>query len=167
MAIIACLDCDKEISDSAPACPNCGRPSSGSPTPSIASSFGSHPVRPVGFLLGLGIVIFPIIFAWFTLTKGRSKKSKVIAFGYLVLLTLFVSMQGGTTKSLTTSTNSSESQMASVVAPEEGQVIQNTKKTIRDPVATLREASEPLPVVAIKHDVTIPDIQPVKSLGKN
>lgn len=43
--------------------------------------------RKVGIWLGLGIFFLPIIFCWFTLRKGYSKKSKVIAFIWLILLT--------------------------------------------------------------------------------
>ncbi|MCL5036755.1 MAG: hypothetical protein M1269_06495 [Chloroflexi bacterium] len=33
MALIKCPDCSKEISDQAPACPNCGRPKNAFPVP--------------------------------------------------------------------------------------------------------------------------------------
>jgi hypothetical protein len=32
MALIVCPDCRKEISEKAPACPNCGRPMTSTPT---------------------------------------------------------------------------------------------------------------------------------------
>lgn len=41
--------------------------------------------RKVSTLLGLGILLFPAIFAWFTLRKGHSGLSKVIAFGWLIV----------------------------------------------------------------------------------
>ena len=48
--------------------------------------------RTVGFLLGLGILFFPIIFVWFLLRKGHSVLSRVIGFGWLALcVLLFVS----------------------------------------------------------------------------
>jgi len=40
--------------------------------------------RKVGILLGLGIFLFPIIFVWFTLRKGHSKKARVLSFGWLI-----------------------------------------------------------------------------------
>lgn len=46
------------------------------------------PVRKVGFLLGLGIFVFPIIFAWFTLRQGYRTRARVIAFVWLVLVVL-------------------------------------------------------------------------------
>ena len=33
MALVKCADCGKEISDQAPACPHCGRPTAGPPRP--------------------------------------------------------------------------------------------------------------------------------------
>ena len=32
--------------------------------------------KPVGVLLGIGIFLVPIVFAWFTLQKGRSTLSQ-------------------------------------------------------------------------------------------
>jgi len=43
------------------------------------------PTRKVGILLGIGIFVFPLIFAWFTLRKGHSTSSRVVAFVWLVL----------------------------------------------------------------------------------
>lgn len=44
--------------------------------------------RSIGFLLGLGIFLMPIIFAWFTLRSGYSKKAKIIAFLWLFLTSI-------------------------------------------------------------------------------
>ena len=65
-----CPDCNTELSDKAEKCIKCGRP--------IKKS--------VGFLLGLGIFLFPLIFAWFTLRKGYSVLAKVISFLWLLLI---------------------------------------------------------------------------------
>ncbi|MDO4896145.1 MAG: DUF4236 domain-containing protein [Moraxella sp.] len=46
--------------------------------------------RPVGFLLGFGIFILPIIFAWFTLRQGHTTRARVISFAWLILV-LFLS----------------------------------------------------------------------------
>lgn len=70
MPMINCPDCSKEMSDSAPTCPNCGRP----------NTSASTQVRPVGILLGIGIFLIPLIFSWFTLRKGHTTKAKVISF---------------------------------------------------------------------------------------
>lgn len=69
MAMITCPDCNNEMSDQASNCPKCGKPAK----------------RSVGFLLGLGIFLLPIIFVWFTLRKGHSTLARVISFGYLAL----------------------------------------------------------------------------------
>lgn len=46
--------------------------------------------RPVGFLLGLGIFLLPLIFAWFTLRQGHTTRARVISFVWLILV-LFLS----------------------------------------------------------------------------
>lgn len=46
--------------------------------------------RKVSFLLGLGIFLIPLIFAWFTLRQGYSTMAKVISFGWLVLSLIMV-----------------------------------------------------------------------------
>ncbi|MGB5109660.1 MAG: hypothetical protein WBO07_07805 [Formosimonas sp.] len=60
--------------------------------------------KPVGVLLGIGIFLVPIVFAWFTLQKGRSTLSKVLAFGWLII-GLFVALSGGNTASTSTTTS--------------------------------------------------------------
>ncbi|NWB92317.1 OB-fold protein [Pseudomonas agarici] len=46
--------------------------------------------RQVGFLLGIGILLFPLIFAWFLLRKGHSTLSRVLGFGLLILVLLII-----------------------------------------------------------------------------
>jgi len=46
------------------------------------------PEREVGVWLGIGIFLFPIIFSWFTLRKGHSTLSRVVALGYLGVIFL-------------------------------------------------------------------------------
>ncbi|MCF8118803.1 MAG: hypothetical protein K9L83_01210 [Deltaproteobacteria bacterium] len=70
MPMIKCPDCNSEMSSEASNCPKCGKPN-----PEAKSS-----VRPVGFLLGIGIFFMPLIFSWFTLRKGHTTKAKVISF---------------------------------------------------------------------------------------
>lgn len=41
------------------------------------------PTRKVGILLGIGIFLLPIIFAWFTLRRGHSTLSRIVAFVWL------------------------------------------------------------------------------------
>lgn len=40
---------------------------------------------PVSFLLGVGILFLPFIFAWFTLRKGHTTGAKIISFLWMVL----------------------------------------------------------------------------------
>jgi hypothetical protein len=46
--------------------------------------------RVVGFPLGVGIFLLPVIFVWFTLRDGYSTTARVISFGWLALLLIFV-----------------------------------------------------------------------------
>ena len=105
MPMIACPDCLKEMSDSAPACPSCGKPNKNAPVE-----------RSVGILLGLGIFLIPIIFAWFTLRKGHTTKAKIISFLWL-LLTFFAFMGSQDGARLKNSANVSSP--APISAPEE------------------------------------------------
>lgn len=85
MALINCIECDRIASDQAAACPHCGAPiakqsASGNVQHSVQA------VRSVGFWLGLGIFLFPIIFVWFLLRQGHSTTSRVIGFAWLALV---------------------------------------------------------------------------------
>lgn len=79
MALITCPDCGKGFSDLAPACPGCGRPNAGAPVPT----------QRVGCALSLGIFLFPLIFAWFTLQKGYTHGARLVAFLWLAVSSLF------------------------------------------------------------------------------
>lgn len=79
MPIINCPDCSKEMSDAAPLCPNCGRPN-----PSVKPAEPTE--RKVSLLLGLGILLLPVIFTWFTLRKGHSMMARALSFAWLFLL---------------------------------------------------------------------------------
>jgi hypothetical protein len=39
--------------------------------------------RPLGAWLVIGIIIVPVIFAWFTLRRGHSNSTRLAAFAYL------------------------------------------------------------------------------------
>jgi hypothetical protein len=42
--------------------------------------------RKVGFLLGVGIVFLPFVFAWFTLAKGHSLLSRLVSFLWMTIV---------------------------------------------------------------------------------
>ncbi|WP_296268431.1 OB-fold protein [Pseudomonas sp. UBA6562] len=71
--------------------------------------------RPVGFLLGLGILFIPVIFVWFLLRKGHSTLARIVGFGWLVLC-LFAVFSGESERQVdkTTSTESTASSAAPV-----------------------------------------------------
>ncbi len=77
MSLVACLDCGRQVSDQAPACPNCGRPirlSSGDPAPpgpqQAVSAWRVKQTKSMGvgclvqvlsLLLGVGLLfVFPL-----------------------------------------------------------------------------------------------------------
>lgn len=115
MALINCSECDRIASDQAVACPHCG-----APIAKQAAAVQMHPAqamsRNVGFWLGVGIFLFPIIFVWFLLRQGHSTTSRIVGFAWLALM--LVAMASGerpSGKAVTPSTN--PSQPAKVVAP--------------------------------------------------
>lgn len=69
--------------------------------------------RKVSILLGIGILIVPIIFSWFTLRKGYSNIVRVISFCWLIFVMFFVyfphNKTTNTNKSHTTESTYSES----------------------------------------------------------
>gem|GEM_PF-3877488 len=65
MAMLISPDCNNRKSDAEPYCPNCGSLKAGK--------------RKAGCLLGIGILILPFIFAWFTLRKDYPIKLKIIS----------------------------------------------------------------------------------------
>jgi hypothetical protein len=99
MPMITCSDCNNQISDSAPACPNCGKPNSVEPLQPAAQN------KSVSILLGLGIFLLPIVFAWVTLKKGYSPLVKVVSFVWLALFIIPMASNNsgsGTTTSVST-----------------------------------------------------------------
>lgn len=92
MALINCGECERMASDQAAACPHCGAPIAGYPTaaPTVADS-GAN--RRVGFALGAGVFLLPIVFVWFLLRQGHSSLSRVLGFAWLAVGLLFVFTQ--------------------------------------------------------------------------
>lgn len=87
MALINCGECDRMASDQAAACPHCGAPVA-KQSALCQVQHSVQAVRSVGFWLGVGIFLFPIIFVWFLLRQGHGTTSRVIGFAWLVLVTV-------------------------------------------------------------------------------
>lgn len=117
MALITCNECDRMASDQAAACPHCG-----APIARLAATAQAQRVlvvnRSVGFWLGLGIFLVPVVFVWFLLRQGHSTTSRVIGFGWLALMLVAMASRDGSS-SKPASSSSSQSQPAKVAAPVE------------------------------------------------
>ncbi|PLV14424.1 hypothetical protein CXG53_23775 [Pseudomonas guariconensis] len=114
MALINCSECDRMASDQAAACPHCGAPIAKQaatvqmqPAPAIS--------RSVGFWLGVGIFLFPVVFVWFLLRQGHSTTSRLIGFAWLAVM--LVAMASGDRPSDKADTATTQSQPAKVAAP--------------------------------------------------
>lgn len=71
--------------------------------------------RKVGFMLGLGIFFLPIVFAWFLLRDGHTKRARIIGFVWLALACLVAinrSNEAPQTESTTSNTTSAETDSA-------------------------------------------------------
>jgi hypothetical protein len=86
MPMITCPDCSSEMSDTAPTCPKCGRPN---------SAAAVAPTKSVGILLGIGIVLFPMIFSFLTLRTGHSTKARALSFTWLAFALVVAAAQNG------------------------------------------------------------------------
>lgn len=98
MALIECKECGKQISDQAQFCPDCGAPVGwvAQPQPQLNSmrpQAAAAPVRNVGFLLGLGIFLMPLVFVWFLLRQGHSTIARVVGFAWFAFGLLFAFSQ--------------------------------------------------------------------------
>ena len=77
--------------------------------------------RKVSILLGIGIFLFPLIFAWFTLRAGHTTLSRVVSFVWLALSLIIVfSTPSNDTNYAENSANQSEP--AALISNEEQQV---------------------------------------------
>jgi len=115
MALINCGECDRMASDQAVACPHCG-----APIAKQTATVQMHPAqamsRNVGFWLGVGIFLFPVIFVWFLLRQGHSTTSRVIGFAWFAVMV--VGMASGERQSSKAVAHvANQSQPARVAAP--------------------------------------------------
>lgn len=113
MALVTCPECKKQVSDQAAACPGCGRPLalSGAAGAVIPVPMVEKPTNNIGCALGLGIVFLPLIFSWFTLRKGHSTTTRVVAFAY-AFVSLLVLLAGVADKHNTAVTERNEASRA-------------------------------------------------------
>lgn len=115
MALINCNECERMASDQAVACPHCG-----APIAKQAATAQAQPIfvvnRSVGFWLGVGVFLCPIIFVWFLLRRGHSATSRVIGFAWLALV-LVAMASGDRSSDRSVAKSSSQSQPAKVAAP--------------------------------------------------
>ena len=117
MALINCSECDRMASDQAAACPHCGAPFA-KQTATVQMQPAQAISRSVDFWLGVGILLFPVVFVWFLLRQGHSTTSRVIGFVWLALA-LVVMASGDRPSSNSAAALSSQSQPAKVAAPIE------------------------------------------------
>ena len=91
MALIDCGECGRMASDQAAACPHCGAPvAPSSVSPQLAYADLAVAPRLVGFWLGLGLFLLPMIFAWFLLRQGHCTRSRFIGVAWLVFTLMAV-----------------------------------------------------------------------------
>lgn len=117
MALINCSECDRMASDQAAACPHCGAPIA-KQTAAVQMPPAQAVSRSVGFWLGVGIFLFPVICVWFLLRQGHSTTSRVIGFAWLALMVVAMA-SGDRAASTPSATSSKQSQPAKVEAPAE------------------------------------------------
>lgn len=98
MALIACNECSKQVSETAPSCPGCGAVVN---VKNHKLATNGNQRRSVGLLLGIGIFVFPIVFSWFLLRKGHSSLSRIIGFSWLALTIVGFSHTSDTNKAVT------------------------------------------------------------------
>ncbi|HDQ4105130.1 TPA: hypothetical protein P8O53_003618 [Pseudomonas aeruginosa] len=120
MALINCSECDRMASDQAAACPHCGAPIA-KQTATVQMQPAPAISRSVGFWLGVGVFLFPVVFVWFLLRQGHSTTSRVIGFAWLAVV-LVAMASGDRPSSKPATTSSSQSHPAKEVAPVEPQL---------------------------------------------
>lgn len=78
------------------------------------------PSNKIGLGLGLGVVFLPVIFAWFTLRKGHSTVTRVVAFSWMAI-TSMIWMSGHNERAMPAGQASASAQRASsaIASPPE------------------------------------------------
>jgi hypothetical protein len=73
--------------------------------------------RKVGAALGIGILLLPFVFAWFTLRKGFSKVARIVSLGWMIVLFALLGSNAEKNSAETVAENSMEA--ATTSGPEE------------------------------------------------
>ncbi|WP_180036070.1 MULTISPECIES: hypothetical protein [unclassified Acinetobacter] len=89
--------------------------------------------RKVSILLGIGIFLFPLIFAWFTLRAGHTTLSRVVSFVWLALSLIIV---------FATPSNDTNYAENSANQSEPAALISNEEQQVQAPAAIQVSASE-------------------------
>jgi hypothetical protein len=92
-----------------------------------------QPTNKIGIGLGLGIIFFPVIFAWFTLRKGHGVGTRVAAFGWLAIVMMVWASNRGEQSLPAASANASASMQqasAALAEPSEAPPPADRNKTI-------------------------------------
>jgi len=114
MALIDCYECGKQISDTAPACPNCGAPSRVLGRRQVGDRFksSSKPARKVGFGLFIGILLAPFIFFWLLLRDGYTNRAKALGLCWLLVFIYGYFIPGNSTRGFLFSNVNSSKQIS-------------------------------------------------------
>lgn len=122
MSLIICKECSKEISDSVFCCPHCGLQRNHN-HPLSKSELPDYPVvnnsrKTVGLGLGIGILIAPFLFSWFTLRKGYSWLARGLSVCWMIIVIFALTTNDEATRSpVVANGNSSVAQLAQEEKP--------------------------------------------------
>lgn len=115
------------------------------------SDLNVQPQRKVSFLLGLGIFLMPYIFSWFTLRRGHSSTSKIIAFSWLGLILLSSAIKPPKNDVASNSSNPKTTLESSVIdtsktlevktTPEPKKISQNESLSVKNAVVITENAN--------------------------
>jgi uncharacterized OB-fold protein len=98
MALIKCKECGREISDEAPACPNCGKPQKNKP---VATSLSKQITV---YLVSFFLPPFGLWYAWKYL-KQTDAKSKKIGWATIILTIISLAITAWLTGKVANSMN--------------------------------------------------------------
>ena len=90
--------------------------------------------KKVGFLLGFGVFLIPIVFVWFLFRKGYSVKARIIGLAWLILPIFFINgaMKGAENKKNSLSTNTAPTTQTNSISNSQNKTPQETIIPRRD-----------------------------------